>query len=536
MILKKPYAFLIKHFKLIHLIICALLVYIAYKCNDMLYYFTQYINAGYYIKIGDVVGDYINIYLYLSLFIILFLILTTIVLLHIKEKNTFIYAAIFMVYIIVAGLVINGHMNLLNMQLEVIDFRKVRLYKDLLFVSMFVQYASIVFVLIRGLGFNIKKFNFEKDLEELDISESDNAEFEFTVELNTNSFARKLRRKKRHLKYFFAEHKHLFFIIGIFIVLSACIVTFISIGTKTFAYKQNKTVKINDNTIVVNNSYIVEKDYLGKIISSDSKYLIVNFGVKNIGDAPSGLDLDKFSLIIDDKTYYPIKSNEESFFDFGEYYKGLKLKKNTARTYILVFKVLNNKIDSNRYIFRYSALQTKNDETINKDFDIKLDPISKWIEQEIDSKKLKETLNLNASILGNTKLIINSYEIKPSFNIKYNYCIGSVCDELTTTLLPNNLNKDIRTILKLNLNIDYDNIITSSIIKDKSYLISNLSKIEFVVDGKTIENTSIIDITPDEIKSGNDIYLDVDAKIAKASKITIIIDIRGSKYSYDILE
>ena len=94
MILKKPYAFLIKHFKLMHLIICALLVYIAYKCNDMLYYFTQYINAGYYIKIGDVVGDYINIYLYLSLFIILFFILTTIILLHIKEKNTFIYGPV----------------------------------------------------------------------------------------------------------------------------------------------------------------------------------------------------------------------------------------------------------------------------------------------------------------------------------------------------------------------------------------------------------------------------------------------------------
>lgn len=519
-----------------HLIICTLLVYIAYKCNDMLYYFTQYINAGYYIKIGDVVGDYINIYLYISLFVALALVLSMIILLHIKDKNTFLYMVVFVVYIIVSGLVINGHLNLLNMQLEVIDFRKVRLYKDLLFLSMFAQYISIVFTLIRGLGFNIKKFNFEKDLDELNISESDNAEFEFTVELNTNSFARKIRSKKRHMKYFLSEHKNLLFLIGIFIVLISSVITFISIGTKNFAYKQNTTVKINNNTIVVNDSYIVDKDYKGIIINKDFKYLVVNFDIKNIGNETSGLDLDKFSLVIDKEIYYPINTNEEKFFDFGEYYKGLKLKKDTVRNYILVFKIPPNKTKKDKYIFKYSALQVKNNETTNKDFDVKLEPISEWIEQEIDSKKLGETLNFNPSILGNTGLKINSYEINNNFNIMYKYCINDICEDLVTKLLPNNLNENARTILKLNLNIEYDDKITSKDIKNKSYLISNLSKLKFVIDGETYEDTSITDLTPEIISDSNDIYLDVDSKILNASKITLVIDIRGSIYTYDILD
>lgn len=536
MILRKPYAFLIKHFKLIHLVMCAVLVYIVYKCNDMHYYFAQYINAGYYIKIGDVVGEYINIYLYICLFIILFLDLTILILLHIKEKNNFIYTVIFVVYIVITGLVINGHINLLNMQLEVIDFRKVRLFKDMLFVSIFIQYAAIIFTLIRGLGFNVKKFNFDEELEQLNISSSDNAEFEFTVDLNTNSFARKLRSKRRHMRYFFVEHKNIFIILGIIVIIFSSFVAFVNIGTKGFSYKENVTIKINDNTIVVNGSYIVNKDYSGNIIDKNNSYLVVNFDIKNNGSESNSLDYDKFSLIIGDDIYYPIETGENNFFDFGEYYNGVKLKKDSVRNYILVFKIPNNNID-NKYTFRYSALQTKNDKTVNKDFNIKLSPISKWVEQEITTKKMGEELNLHSTILGDTKIKINNYDMEQSYDVAYRYCISNICDDLVTSIFPSDLMQDTKTILKLDLSIDYDNKITSNNIKNKSNLISKLGKIEYVLpDGKTYVETKLISLTPNEISDRDEVYLEVDYKLLSATKIMLILDIRGGIYTYILLE
>ena len=44
MILRKPYAFLIKHFKLIHLIISALIAFLIARTNKILVFFKDYMN------------------------------------------------------------------------------------------------------------------------------------------------------------------------------------------------------------------------------------------------------------------------------------------------------------------------------------------------------------------------------------------------------------------------------------------------------------------------------------------------------------
>ena len=46
-ILKKPYAFLIKHFKLIHLILCLLFLYLLFQTGNINQFFNDYVSAGY---------------------------------------------------------------------------------------------------------------------------------------------------------------------------------------------------------------------------------------------------------------------------------------------------------------------------------------------------------------------------------------------------------------------------------------------------------------------------------------------------------
>ena len=50
---------------------------------------------------------------------------------------------------------------------------------------------SIVMYAFRATGFDIKKFDFAKDLEELDIETKDNEEFEVNLELETDKYQRK---------------------------------------------------------------------------------------------------------------------------------------------------------------------------------------------------------------------------------------------------------------------------------------------------------------------------------------------------------
>lgn len=48
MIIRKPYAFLIRNFRLIHLLLSALLIFIAYKSTAIYNFFNSYVRSGYY--------------------------------------------------------------------------------------------------------------------------------------------------------------------------------------------------------------------------------------------------------------------------------------------------------------------------------------------------------------------------------------------------------------------------------------------------------------------------------------------------------
>ena len=63
MILRRPYAFLIKHFRLIHLILFILFAYITLKANNILSFFKEYINVNGNIEV--IASNYINSLIFL---------------------------------------------------------------------------------------------------------------------------------------------------------------------------------------------------------------------------------------------------------------------------------------------------------------------------------------------------------------------------------------------------------------------------------------------------------------------------------------
>ena len=73
-------------------------------------------------------------------------------------------------------------------------------------------------MIIRGLGFDIKKFNFTKDIQELNIEDIDSEEVEVNVNIDTKNIIRDINRRKRELGYWIKENL-LFSIILISVIL-----------------------------------------------------------------------------------------------------------------------------------------------------------------------------------------------------------------------------------------------------------------------------------------------------------------------------
>ena len=185
MVLKKPYAFIIKHFRAIHLLLLIPIFYLIIKTRAIVYFFNSYVTYGYNLNFSEVLTNisshYINILMYISVIIILLVFVSMSIILQQKEKPTKLYN-ICIIYYIMIFLLITVCFSLFNaVEADTLDDILSRFVRDIGFIVYISEYAFAALTFIRGIGFNIKKFNFKSDLEDLEISNEDSEEFEFLV-------------------------------------------------------------------------------------------------------------------------------------------------------------------------------------------------------------------------------------------------------------------------------------------------------------------------------------------------------------------
>ena len=75
MVLRKPYAFLIRHFKLIHLLLCIPLIYLVIRTGAIANFLSSYVAANYYTNVTNIPGTYINYFMYLAIVMVILLVL-----------------------------------------------------------------------------------------------------------------------------------------------------------------------------------------------------------------------------------------------------------------------------------------------------------------------------------------------------------------------------------------------------------------------------------------------------------------------------
>ena len=193
-------------------------------------------------------------------------------------------------------------------------------------------------MLIRGLGFDIKKFNFGKDVQELNLTDEDGEEIEVNVGIDTTNIVRGIRKKKRELGYFYREYTKYILAI-IFIILIILGVKGYNYFNREFkVYNQGDTVGIHD-FIKITDSYYDKSD--------NGNYIIVKFDVYRNG-VRQRFDVGKVSLYVNKKKYNADKNVCYKYDVVGNCYKQQYILEK-EKSYILVYPV--DKIDTkNSYI------------------------------------------------------------------------------------------------------------------------------------------------------------------------------------------
>ncbi len=528
MILRKPYAFLIKNFKRIHLLLTFMMAYIFYKSNNILTFYNNYINKQSSIKIGNLGINYINIYFYLLIILVIIFTLAIYILMKQKKKPTFLYLSIIIYYFILIIVIFQVYNNLTMLEIMTPSPQLIRIVRDVMFIVTVIQALLTIFIGIRAVGFDIKKFNFSADLEQLAIDVSDDEEFELTVGADPSMISRKIRRQKRELKYFLIENLFVISLIAGIILIISVVSLILNHEIYNKVYQQQELFKVNALTMKINDSYLTNLNQKGEVILKDDKcYLVISFEVENKGTAGVKIDLTNLELITNNNQYQPITGNYQSFFDLGTGYVNQSLKPNSKQKFIILFKIDSQELKDNLFLKFIEGVYLNKDQPQAKYKKIQLRPILLNEIETIGTYKLNEEVNFEDSILKSSFFKIKSSEIDSKFFYKALSCLHQVCHEETKLLTPSYTLSEAKTLLKLNVIYMKDKELKLKV-DNGGELISLFGILSFKIDKKHYE-VSLINKTP--LNSiGDDIFLETSKQIEQADDIKLLLNIRNKQY------
>ncbi len=529
MILRKPYAFLIKHFKLIHLILSLLFLYLLFQTESINKFLVDYVNAGYTTNELNIASNYINPLVYVVISVILIFTILIYLLMKQKEKSTKLYFEIVIFYIIllISTILTNNAFN--SIEAGTLSTQAGRIFKDLSFAFYLPQIFFFIYALLRGIGFDIKKFDFETDVKELEITDLDREEFEVTLGKNNYKYKRGFRRFKREFKYYFLENKFVFLIFFIVLFLIVGVVLYLNFEVFHKSYGQQQMLNHNGLNIKVVDSLLTNRTTNGEIISKDKYYLAVSLDILNNNSSKVKLDYGNFKVYANGDYLLPVLDRSNFFPDLGiSYTRDSYIETKKQNTYVLVYEVPNINTHYDLKILEslentligvtpiYKTIKL-NYETIVDDYDFK-------------TYELGKILDLSDTLLNVTELQIKSYSFVNQYTYSYKKCTSNnICQDLNKTINSNDnkyVNNKIIIALNVLFNLDKTSYYYQSK-KNNNSFINDFVKIRAIKDGKKTEYP-VESITPLEL---NDVWLlNVDSDIQKCDKIDLLVTLHGKNY------
>ena len=528
MILRKPYAFFIKHFRLFHFIMFVFLGLISYRTNLVRSFFNEYLTqVAYVIPENIAAGMFSNLTYIWALIVILFSIIVFVVM-NKKEKPVLFYGLNILVVFSTIVFLIYSQTIVYRLQSELIAVTILRAVRDISNILFLIQAVFLIMTFVRAIGFDIKKFDFKRDLEKLNISEEDSEEYEVQFNFDRNELKRNFRKSSREFKYFLLENKKMIILFSVLFIFVVALFVYFNFLKFSKSHNINEFFTTNDLTMKVTNSYITQNSYKQTKLT-DNFLVVVSLEFKMSSNT---LNTSKTQLKVGDGIYYPtISKYNENLIDIGTVYNSEKLT-NEVNKYILVYEIpeaLKDKKMTFIYLDNYSRTLFGEKYKAHK---VNLNPISLDDDSKAFDYNYQEKLEFNNDFIkGN--LVVMNYEIKDLFVTKYNTCIKKdECYDLNEYLQPSFSGYEDKTILKLNATLNYDD---SSIVKENLFdLISKYGEIRYIVDNKEYTTKDIKSTNFSISKDNNNYYAEVPKSLEKATNIDLVFNIRNYKYVYTI--
>ena len=529
MILRKPYAFLIKHFKHIHLILTACMVYLIFRTEMMISFLNEYINSFTSVIGQPIVASLYNTWVVLLPALILILSIILLVTMKIKDKPRLYYTLMIVVHVILVAAYFYGYTVFDKLQKTIVDLRTISALRDILYYCIILQGVFAIATLIRGVGFDVKKFDFGSDLDMLELSDEDNEEFELDIDFDISDKKRKWKRTLRFLKYKYKEHKFIAHI-GMGVIAAALLFYIYSnfnIYGKVSAEGTN--FSMNGFTMGVSKSYVLNQNSFGSYIGDGSKFLVVvELKVKNNSVTPASIATGNIELNIGGINYHHVEQYDSALLDLGVVYKGQELKQEFMH-YLLVYEIPANRVKSKLKLgfhnnfsgeIAYVRLNPKN---MNEE------------ETSTEEYTVGDTLNFEKTPLGNTTLKINSFDIKNQFENRYRKCTNrtKTCVDSVEYLMPAKYNSNYdKALLKLDMDFNLNEKFRSDSISSVYDLMNAFMKIEYELDGYRKIQSFYLGEVKSKRANKNTYYIEVLKEIKDAEKITLVFQIRNNTYRY----
>ena len=537
MILRRPYAFLIKHFKAIHAILLLGALFLVIKTFPIISFLGTYIHDG----VTDAealkaASNYTSFFVIFVSFLMVVLNGLIIYLLRYKNKSVKLYIFTIIYYVLLTGLIMWLSTFISNLGYSSSGIRFISILRDIIRATIITNVVIMVLYLIRAIGLDLKKFDFKKDLLDLGIEEEDNEEYEFELKIDKDKIKSSINKGYRYTKYFYKENKYIFITIGCVLLFFVFSVLIKFIMGYERVYRENQSFTINSMRMKVLDSYKTNTNNFGVQLNSKFFYVIVKMEFENKKDYETTINTGNIQLSYGNyELISPIKSENSKFTEFGTNYFSQIIKPNESSIFNLIFEV---PIEFYHDSFTLKCLYNvtyKDNELKFKYKKVRLSPETFKQEQElIRTKSLGEKLSFEGSLLGNTTIKINSISINDKFDYNVVKCNTSGCiNRKKSIMIPTTDNFDL-TLLRINYDINYD----YSTLGQRYYnnlFFTKFGSIRFEVNGKEYNNRlELIDYTP--YYTGNYAFVQIRDKLRKADKIYLDFNIRDKKYTYIIFD
>ena len=524
MILRKPYAFLIKHFKLIHLLLCILSVYLLLKTGQAIAFLSNGMSST--LMAVNIINTITTPLLFSIIIISIIFTIVLLVIMIIKQKPYIFYIINLCNYfsILILFIVTNNDINALRAGTA--TNITLGLTADLLSFSIIVQAVCAIFVFIRMTGFDIKKFSFGEDLEQLNINEKDREEFEVSITFDFQSYKRAFNEKIKQTKYFYAENKFVINCVIGFVILVLGISIYFMNFIKNKNYSQHQIFNFDGLTFNIENSYITQNNYQGNKITNN-KILILEIKVKNNTNMNKTINTGKLVIKSGNNYYGQTQKYVNSVLDLGEVYNEENISTEYQK-YILLYEVPSG---------NYQLSVNKGTNYSNKDdyMNIAIDPIDLDKKNKLIQKTLPTKVELNDSVLGDSVLQINTIDINSKFKVDYNTCNNNQCTSYYEYIRPVlNSNYD-KTLIRINGKADIDDSIFTQGINNLYQLLQYYGIIKYKVDGISYySKVPISNVQPQNVVLQDTYFIETDKNIENASSVQLILNIRNQEYVYNL--